>query len=265
MNQPAITQETFKESPYVDATWEIIGHPPTEARFSPMEVGVVRSEQTMKDPMFRDYGGHAATGSKQRWHLPAELAAAQAKEKEQKKVQEVDRSIKILPEELERLKQEAKNAGLEAGRAEVQAKQQQLTATINTKLDALVKEMKNQLEQNVAKIERAAVDLALQISKKLVDHAVEINPEYIVPIVREALNTAGGATVTRVRVSPQDMEFIEIVGAGAELKAADATWRFEKDESIQSGCVVDTSAGEVDFELDKAWARIQDSVVKAIR
>ena len=34
-------------------------------------------------------------------------------------------------------------------------------------------------------------------------------------------------------------------------------WTFEPDESIHIGCVVVTAAGEVDFNLDKAWERIR--------
>jgi flagellar biosynthesis/type III secretory pathway protein FliH len=61
------------------------------------------------------------------------------------------------------------------------------------------------------------------------------------------------------------MEFIEVVGVKKNLRGFDGTWNFESDPTIKSGCVVESSAGEIDFQLDKAWERIQTAVVRAAR
>ena len=114
-------------------------------------------------------------------------------------------------------------------------------------------------------IERHAVELAVDMARNIIEGAVEINPEYIIPIIREAIQMAGGATIERVRVSPEDMEFIEVIGVAKRLKEHDGSWNFEADPEIKSGCVVDTSAGQVDYQLDQAWARARDEVLKLTR
>jgi flagellar biosynthesis/type III secretory pathway protein FliH len=119
------------------------------------------------------------------------------------------------------------------------------------------------MNQELQALEASAVKLAVEIGEKIVGHAVEINPEYITNIVRQALGKAGGAAIKTVRVSPQDLEFIQVVGVAKQLKEFDGTWAFEADDTIRAGCVVSTSAGEVDFQIDKAWERMRDAVLKS--
>ena len=114
-------------------------------------------------------------------------------------------------------------------------------------------------------MERQAVELALQVARKIIEQAVEINPEYIIPIIREAITSSGSAIIRKVRISPQDMEFVEYAGLRKQLKEFDGSWDFEADESIRSGCIVETSASQIDYQLDKAWERVRDQVVKVIR
>jgi len=54
------------------------------------------------------------------------------------------------------------------------------------------------------------------------------------------------------------------MGIARMLKEYDGTWLFEADEGIKSGCVVETSAGVVDFQLDQAWERVAGNVVRVI-
>ena len=118
------------------------------------------------------------------------------------------------------------------------------------------------MNEAARKVESEAVKFSVEIAEKLVGHAVEINPEYILPIIREALSKAGTANINRVRVSPEDFEFIEVVGVRKVIQEKEGSWDFEADETIRSGCVIDTSAGEIDFRLDEAFKRIADSVVR---
>ena len=83
--------------------------------------------------------------------------------------------------------------------------------------------------------------------------------------MREALKYAGTASIKKVKVSAQDLEFIEVMGLSKKLKEFDGSWAFEADENLKSGCVIETSAGEVDFNLEKSWERIAESVVRIIK
>jgi flagellar assembly protein FliH len=135
----------------------------------------------------------------------------------------------------------------------------------NESIEIVLKDLIQQSERTLQELESDAVKFSLEIAKKLVGQAVEINPEYIIEIVREALSKVGSALIERVRVSPQDFEFIEIFGVRKMLDDSDQSWNFESDETVRSGCVVDTSAGEIDYQLEEAWQRIAEQVMRVVK
>ena len=78
-----LTQTTFVETPYEDASWEVVGEVADNSEFMPMEIEAIpASGQTIVDPMFADYGGFADGGEKKRWHLPEHLSGSMRAEQE---------------------------------------------------------------------------------------------------------------------------------------------------------------------------------------
>jgi flagellar biosynthesis/type III secretory pathway protein FliH len=214
--------------------------------------------------MFENYEGDKKPDGPRRWHLPEHLA--HAPEMKSRKEEEQAPEVPVMPvAEAERLSAEAYERGKQEMLAQAHAEQAEKIGQMAVQVETLLQDLQAQLNQELEEIERRSVIMAVAIAEKLVGTAVEINPEYIVPVLNEALTLAKGAAVRKVRISPQDMEFIEVVGIEKKLKGFDGTWTFEADATIKSGCVVETSAGEIDFQLDRAWERIQDSVVKAVK
>lgn len=258
------TQENYQETPYADQSWEIIGEVSEEQVFIPMDVPVVSSNQFAVDPMFADYGGITSGESTNRWHLP-EGESVETFTVEDTRDAEIEELQRQHAEELERVKAEIKEQAtqeaIEATKTEYETQMQLMHETFR----ALFEDLQAQIQENFSRIEAGALELSLSIAKKLVDGAVDINPEYIVKLVHEALEKTGTAIVHRVRVSPQDMEFIDVVGIRKLIKEYDGSWDFEADETVKSGCVVETSAGEIDYQLDAAWERICDQVMKVSR
>lgn len=153
------------------------------------------------------------------------------------------------------------------------ALQQEITAEVALESDAKLKaieeryrtiidDMEGQIRQEVEAVERRAVEFAIQVTRKLVGTIVEIHPEYILQILKEAVKMTGGATIKAIRVSPQDLEFIKMLSPDRQCKEFDGSWSFTSDDTIRAGCVIETSSGEVEFDLDKAWERIKESVTK---
>jgi flagellar biosynthesis/type III secretory pathway protein FliH len=153
------------------------------------------------------------------------------------------------------------------------ALQQELAAHYATESDEKVKaieeryrtiidDMGGQIRQEVEAVERRAVEFAIQVARKLVGTIVEINPEYILQVIQEAVKLTGGATIKAIRVSPQDLEFLKMLTPERQFKEFDGSWSFLPDETIRAGCIVETSSGEVEFDLDKTWERIRESVTK---
>lgn len=258
-----LTQESYAETPYEDASWEVVGQCPADEEFLPMDIEVINSERTTVDPMFADYGGLPTEKQPRRWHLPEELAVIGLQKP--KEDAPPPNTVTMLQEDLEKLKQEIFQQGQQEGNAAALAQYTQERKALETKMTEVVRDLQKQFIENLRGIEKNALDLSLAISKKIINFAVDINPEYILQITQEAIGKSGAAVIKRVRVSPEDMEFIQVLGLAKEIKAYDGTWDFEADPTVKSGCVVETSAGEVDFQLDKAWERVRENVLKVVR
>ncbi len=133
---------------------------------------------------------------------------------------------------------------------------------IEERYRTIIDDMGAQIHQEIEAVERRAVEFSLQVARKLVGTIVEINPEYILQVIKEAIKLTGGATIRAIKVNPQDLEFLKMVSPDRQFKEFDGSWSFQADETIRAGCIVETSSGEVEFNLDKAWERIKESVTK---
>lgn len=263
MAQSDLTQADYRPTAYADSTWEMVDNIHSGEEFFPLEVQVISATQQPFDPMFANFGGISSDRSTKRWHLPEHLAQKTQAEKEHEVVEEKRQSF--TDEELALLRKQLVSEGRQAAIDEIERRKKAENEGWEKRLSGLFHDLDKQMKERLEAVERKAVDLAVAISKKLIDGVVEINPEYVLKIVTEALGLSGGATIHRVRISPQDMEFMEVVGAARHLKEYDGTWKFEADETVRAGCIVETSAGEIDYQLDAAWERVRDNILKVMR
>jgi flagellar biosynthesis/type III secretory pathway protein FliH len=151
---------------------------------------------------------------------------------------------------------------IERTRAESNAETEARVRAIEVRYAEIFEDMRSQMRESVEAVEQRTVTLALQLAGKILNAAIEVNPEYILTIVKEAVKVSGGATIKAIRVSPGDYEFLSKIPASIIAKELDSQWKIEPDEGIRVGCVVETVAGTVDYDLDKACARMRESVSK---
>lgn len=259
-----LTQATYESTAYEDQHWEVVGEFKGDETFLPSEFEVLGSDiRTVVDPMFADYGGLPAPASI-RSHGPVAVGAGTAAPVQfgkQREEAEVDTRLRFHPEEIEKMLAEAREEGKIQALDEAVSRQQENLERLQSQINTILTDIDKQFKERVVLVERQALDLALDISKRIIDGAVEINPEYILPIISEAIDKVGTSTIRSVRVSPEDLEFINIIGIEKQLKEFDGTWGFQADSSIRSGCIVETSAGEIDFQLDLAWNRLRDKIL----
>jgi flagellar assembly protein FliH len=262
-----ISQASYAPTPYADSSWEIVGEALETKDFIPMGIELLPRTYSFVDPMFADYGGDPAKGHEQRWHLPDEVAVTyqqQVQQGIQQPVQEQVQRTGLSDEEVEAIRQQAFMEGQQAGlEAAVSANAEKMELAESRMLQ-LMEDLNTQIRQQGRQVERRAVELAMKVALKIVHQTVSINPEYIVPIIQEALGLVGTSSIRAVRVSSQDLEFIRLMGIEKSIKEFDGSWEFVADETVKTGCIVDTSAGEIDFQLGPAWERIKDKVVKVL-
>jgi len=248
------SQPEYRTPPFAGSRYENIGERVRRPVFEPLKIEVVHEAvERSSDPMFADYGGR--------------VSATRQPPKE-KLVQNQGPSQQAAPhhppthppEELQRMLEEQFQRGVLEGEQRAHEQIADHTAGLQQRFELLCGELSDQMQGDVERIERQALGLAILISRRIIAEAVEINPEYLLPVIRDALGYVGGADVQRVRISPADLEFVEIEKIRDRF---DGNWSFIADPAIVSGCIIDTSAGEVDYRLDAAWERLKDQVIRS--
>ena len=260
-----LSQTSYEPSPWEDSSWPIIGHMSETNEFNPLEIGVVAVEaHQVVDPMFADFGGRYAGESASRWHLPDALSAGRSRVVNEPE-QPQEPMVTMTEQEFAEVRQQDYQAGVRDAAEQAAAESHATLQAAQQRIEQTLLDMQQQLAESLQTIQQQATQLALAIAKKIIDRAVEINPEYIVDILASAIRLKGTAAIRVIRVSPQDFEFIQLVGVGKSIPEFDAQWQFVEDPSIKAGCVIETSAGVIDYQLDPAFERIQEQVVKITR
>ena len=246
-----ITKPRSMKTGFDSAQWEVIGDVEIEPQFELQKLEIVQLETLKEDPLFKSFDG-----SVKRIKInPEEVEGQHAQKKEEG----------IPAQEVARLISQAEARGRALGLEEAKLQRQVELGQIESRLNDVVNSINENSIAQIKDIQNAAYEIALRLSKKIIEQAVEINPEYIIDVIKEGMAHAGTAAIKKIRVSQQDLEFIEVMGLSKKIKEFDGSWVFEGDDSLKSGCVIETSAGEVDFNLDRSWERIAESVVRIIK
>ncbi len=252
--RPMQSQATFSPTPFSETEWEVVGKRIEVVEFMPMDVEVIESELTRPDPMFADFGGGVA--GKSQMSLGGET-------------QQEDSEPVIDEALLEAVRAEAFEAGRLQGREEAMQEASQQGDERHSELLKELKQFELQLVREVktvaARTEKCGFELALSIARKILATTAEARPEYILDVIRSALESTGAGKALRVRVSPQDYEFLEVIGLPPDLSSEETGVTYVADESIASGCVVETDFGLVDHRLEEMWAQVKESLFSAVK
>jgi flagellar assembly protein FliH len=248
------SQPNYRTPPFERAIYEDYGQRSKHPIFEPLKIEIVAQEGRVVDPMFADYGGKASQGAAR-----SRNSTDGERQKDNDHPQEERLSLTLA--DIERIKNEEFQRGFEAGSSVIQEGREVRIAELQERMTGVCEDLAVQLRGEVERIERQAVGLAILVSRRIIGEAVDINPEYLLPVVREALGYVGGAEIHRVRISPADLEFVELERIRERF---DGGWSFVADPAISSGCIIETSSGEVDYRLDAAWERLKEQVLRSV-
>ena len=105
------------------------------------------------------------------------------------------------------------------------------------------------------------LELALQLAHGMLRTALEVKPELIIPLVREAIGYLPVLQQPAVlQLNPLDAVIIR--GAmGEELEKGG--WRVAEDDTIaRGGCKIDTASNQIDAQAPARWARLTAALGK---
>lgn len=143
--------------------------------------------------------------------------------------------------------------GLAIGRAEA--------ATELEHLQSIALTFGNALSEADETIAGDVLELALQLARGMLRSALEVKPELIIPVVREAI---GYLPVLQqpalLQLHPLDAELIRNA-MGEELDKGG--WRLVEDGQIaRGGCKIDTASNQIDATAQTRWTRLTAALGK---
>ena len=105
------------------------------------------------------------------------------------------------------------------------------------------------------------LDLALHLAKSMLRNALEIKPELVIPVVREAIEYLPVLQQPAVlMLNPADIALVR-EAIGEELDKGG--WRVVQDASIaRGGCKVDTATNQIDAQVATRWERLTHALGK---
>ena len=150
---------------------------------------------------------------------------------------------------LEQERAEAEAAGYAAGYARGQSDGELAWREQTERLAALVDAAVHDVQATLVELETQIVHLALAVAGRVVEQELADHPELVVDVVRATLRTVANLPIVRVRVHPDDYQFLETAWSTITRAAGDPPVELLADATIQrGGCVVDTASGFADSQ-----------------
>ncbi len=173
--------------------------------------------------------------------------------------------------EADAIRDGAREQGFAQGRAEGAA---QARAEVMAHLDpalravaAAAEAMAAERAQLADRVERRAIDLALELAGKIVAGAVEAQPERVLDVVRGALRCLVERERIQVLVHPEDLALVRdaMAGLAAELGGIEHIDVQEERRVNRGGALVRTAAAQIDADLDAKLDRAREIIAAELR
>lgn len=179
---------------------------------------------------------------------------------------EAAKIVQQAHQQAEQVRRQAEAAGRAAA---IEAAQKALDEKIADRLnnfvvalDRLVAETEEAKAEWLRRWEQSAVAVAAAIAQRVIRRELQQQPEISLEWVRESLRLAAGAAEVTLHLNPSDYD---LLGGGADQLARSlgklAPTRIVSDPEVSAGgCVVQTSLGRIDQQIESQLARIQEEL-----
>ena len=128
-------------------------------------------------------------------------------------------------------------------------------------LQSLAVTFGNALSQADETIANEVLELALHLAKSMFRSALEVKPELIVPVVREAINYLPVLQQPALLLLHPDDATVVREAIGEELDKGG--WRVVEDPAIaRGGCKIDTPSNQIDAQISARWQRLANALGK---
>ena len=154
-------------------------------------------------------------------------------------------------DQIQRIQQQAYQegfaAGMKDGRAEGQA--------IARRIQGIMQSVQSCLMQFEEEMAGEIMNLSLDIARQMVRSALEANPELVLAVVREAIESLPQVLHHPTLIlNPQDAALVREM---LQQEFHNQSWRIVEDPQLErGGCRIETGSTEIDANMESRWQRI---------
>ncbi len=164
-------------------------------------------------------------------------------------------------EEITAIQEQARQEGYQAGKAEGYAHGQQKAAQEAQRLHALTGAFAAEVNQADALIAQQVLELSLDLARAILKTALAVQPELVLPIVREAVRYLPSLQQPALLYLHPDDAALVAEKMGVELDKTG--WQIAHDPQLErGGCRVETASNQIDATLPTRWQRLTAALGK---
>ncbi len=158
----------------------------------------------------------------------------------------------------ERIKEQSRQEGLEAGIAEAQAEADRIKAEAQD----LYTQAESDREETLKKLEPEIVRLIVDITEKLLMRTVIINPGVVINLLKDCLSNTTTVGDIVIHVSEDDYDLVS-QNKNDILSVVDTSTNVSiiKDSTLNiSDCIIETQFGNIDCSLDQQFQALKSDL-----
>ncbi|MTI80192.1 MAG: flagellar biosynthesis protein [Firmicutes bacterium] len=190
--------------------------------------------------------------------LQLEDAERQGAETIKKAQQQAEQLLEQARTEGEKLKQEAQQQGYQQG---VQQAENEAVG-IRRQAQSVLEQAEETRRQTLEAMEQEITSLAVEIAEKYISVQLQLNPDIITEVAKEAIQLVKDREQVTIYVNPEELQVY--LGNKQQLQQAlsdRATLNIISDSQVKpGGCMVTTEKGVVDATADSRWYEILKAV-----
>lgn len=154
-------------------------------------------------------------------------------------------------EEIQLIQQQAYTEGFAAGMKDGNAQGQ----AVAQQMQALMAALDQSMQQFEVTMSQEILDLALDIARQMVRSTLTVNPEWVLAVVREAIESLPHINQNPMLIlHPEDALLVRDMLAH---EYQENVWRVVDDPLMErGGCRVETSITEINANMEGRWQRI---------
>ena len=200
----------------------------------------------------------------QRWEMASFVQTSQKESADfnHSKRKDTNAATSKVGEIFDGVRKEAYTKGMQEGFAVGMAKAKEIALQDKKNIAEMAAAFAEALKMADEKIEESILMLALDIAKAMLKTKLKVDPEAILPVVKEAMHYLPYVQKpARIFVHHEDAKILR-EQLGEEL--SEQVWLIQEDNNIErGGCLVETGANQIDASNEMRWKRISDALAQS--